>query len=215
VVNIYNRERDWSIVNVLIMPRLGLIARLNVIARSSAVAQWNSAACSSCHRLSSSSSSSSRHMSLNFGTSLVRSRAWLVNRTVNVICDRGRSRERAISRNPLKMKTIEEVGRCDMVACSSRGVPRVPLYESAARSRTKLHQNELSPLPHANPATCDCGIELSLLPQPDRTITWQLEQTAPFHWATTLDRATTFNRAIRPNCGKMITFTIDQSRSRL
>jgi hypothetical protein len=44
------------------------------------------------------------------------------------------------------------------------------------------HANEPSPLPHANLATRDCGIELSLLPQPDRTITWQLEQTAPIHW---------------------------------
>jgi hypothetical protein len=32
---------------------------------------------------------------------------------------------------------------------------------------------------------------LSLLPQPDLTTTWQLEQTALFHWATTLDWATT------------------------
>jgi hypothetical protein len=31
------------------------------------------------------------------------------------------------------------------------------LYESAAWSLTKLHQNELSPLPHANPATRVCG----------------------------------------------------------
>jgi hypothetical protein len=38
VVNIYNRERDWSIVKVIILPQLGLIARLNVVARSSAVA---------------------------------------------------------------------------------------------------------------------------------------------------------------------------------
>jgi hypothetical protein len=49
-------------------------------------------------------------MSLNFGTLLVRSRAWLVNRE----CGWGKSRERAISRNLLKMKTIEEVGRCDI-----------------------------------------------------------------------------------------------------
>jgi hypothetical protein len=39
VVNIYNRERDWSILNVIILPQLGLITRLNVIARSSVVAQ--------------------------------------------------------------------------------------------------------------------------------------------------------------------------------
>jgi hypothetical protein len=31
VVNIYNRERDWSIVNVIILPQLGHIARLNVV----------------------------------------------------------------------------------------------------------------------------------------------------------------------------------------
>jgi hypothetical protein len=35
VVDIYNRERDWSII----LPQLGLIARLNVVARSSVVAQ--------------------------------------------------------------------------------------------------------------------------------------------------------------------------------
>jgi hypothetical protein len=40
------------------------------------------------------------------------------------------------------------------------------------------------------PRRSDGGIELSLLPQPDLTITWQLEQTVPFHWATImLDRA--------------------------
>jgi hypothetical protein len=33
VVGIYNRERDWSIVNVIILPQLGHIARLNVTER--------------------------------------------------------------------------------------------------------------------------------------------------------------------------------------
>jgi hypothetical protein len=33
-------------------------------------------------------------------------------------------------------------------------------------------------------------------------ITWQLEQTVPFHWATALDRSITFNSAISPNCAK-------------
>jgi hypothetical protein len=79
VVNIYNREHDWSIVNVLILPQLGLIAGLNVIGRSSAVRRPMKRR--SLFKLPGYHHHHHHHhhqvsiMSLNFGTLLVRSRA--------------------------------------------------------------------------------------------------------------------------------------------